>query len=90
MQTVLATASIVDGNVHAHRLPSTLTVLASLAPHLWSGLGPSRGSDGGGVLPTLASRLDKSDFVELALDKCAQVQHLEHCKSLSEIGRAHV
>ncbi|KAH7016419.1 uncharacterized protein B0I36DRAFT_46043 [Microdochium trichocladiopsis] len=89
MQTVLASTSIVDGNVHVHGLPSTLTALASLAPHLWSGLRPCRDSDGRGVLPTLASRLDRPDFVELALDKCAQVQHLEHCKSLSDLSLYH-
>ncbi|KAF9762332.1 hypothetical protein IL306_003452 [Fusarium sp. DS 682] len=35
-KTLLATTSIIDGNVHNHEFPSTLTALASLAPNLWS------------------------------------------------------
>lgn len=88
-QTVLATTGIVDGNIHAHGLPSTLTALASLAPNLWSTLRPSRDFDGGDTLPTPASRLHRPDFVELAIDKCAQVQHLEHCMSLSDLSLYH-
>ncbi|PVI04192.1 hypothetical protein DM02DRAFT_651798 [Periconia macrospinosa] len=88
-QTVLATNSIIDGNINPHGLPSTLTALASLAPNLWSALRPSRDFDGGDVLPTLASCLHRPDFVELAIDKCAQVQHLEHCKSLADLSLYH-
>ena len=88
-QTLLATTSIINGSDHVHGFPSTLATLASLAPNLWPALRLSRELGGDDVLPTFASRLPKQDFVELAIDKCAQVRHLESCKSLSDLSLYH-